>query len=57
MDTIRTELHERLHRLHRLMRRRHMDRRRGDPLADRLMLFGRGPHFYQSKQPVVGFRM
>lgn len=52
MDTIRTELHERLHRLHRLMRRRHMDRRRGDPLADTTRGRGRVLAALQMHSPI-----
>ena len=53
MDTIRTELHERLHRLHRLMRRRHMDRRRGGgPLADTTRGRGRVLAALQMHSPI-----
>ena len=52
MDTIRTELHERLRRLHRLMRRRHMDRRRGDPLADTTRGRGRVLAALQMHSPI-----
>ena len=56
MDTIRTELHERLHRLHRLMRRRHMDRRRGGgPLAD--IARGRGRVLAALQMQQVGQKM
>lgn len=53
MDTIRTELHERLHRLHRLMRRHHMDRRRGGgPLADTTRGRGRVLAALQMHSPI-----
>ena len=53
MDTIRTELHERLHRLHRLMRRRHMSRRRGGgPLADTTRGRGRVLAALQMHSPI-----
>lgn len=53
MDTIRTELHERLHRLHRLMRRHHMDRRRGGgPLADTTRGRGRVLAVLQMHSPI-----
>ena len=56
MDTIRAELHERLHRLHRLhrlMRRRQMDRRRGGgPLADTTRGRGRVLAALQMHSPI-----
>ena len=52
MDTIRTGLHERLHRLHRLMRRRHMGRRRGGPLADTTRGRGRVLAALQMHSPI-----
>lgn len=52
MDMIRTGLHERLHRLHRLMRRRHMGRRRGGPLADTTRGRGRVLAALQMHSPI-----